>query len=74
MEGLKRMEPLGADVGEVATAIAKVVDTEEKQRPFRVAVDPSHDGGALVDQVKNPVRRDFYQRLRLEDLRVNEGN
>lgn len=52
MQGLKRLEPSGVDVGEVAESIVKVVDMEVEKRPCRVAVDPSNDDGALVDQVK----------------------
>lgn len=74
MEGLRRLEPPDADVGEVATAIVTVVNSEVEKRPFRVSIDPSKDGSVLVDQLKNLVRRDVYQRLGLQDLRVNEDN
>src|SRR6266481_925809 len=44
LKGLASLEPADADAGEVARAIARVVDLPFGKRPFRVHIDPSQDG------------------------------
>ncbi|TCM48902.1 SDR family oxidoreductase [Kribbella sp. VKM Ac-2568] len=65
---LRELEPEWADVAEVATAIVTVVDTEKGKRPFRVHIDPSDDGAAVVNAVADRVRTEFLRRVELDDL------
>ena len=68
LDGLAALEPADADAGEVAKAIAAVVDTEFGKRPFRVHIDPSQDGAEVVNGVADRVRAEMYRRIGLEDL------
>ena len=68
LDGLAALEPADADAGEVAKAIAAVVDTEFGKRPFRVHIDPSQDGAEIVNGVADRVRAEMYRRIGLEDL------
>lgn len=68
LERLKSLEPADADVGDVAEAIARVVDLPHGERPFRVHVDPSEDGCEAVNAVGDRVRREMYRNLGLESL------
>jgi NAD(P)-dependent dehydrogenase (short-subunit alcohol dehydrogenase family) len=68
LDGLAALEPADADAGEVAKAIASVVDTEFGNRPFRVHIDPSQDGAEVVNGVADRVRAEMYRRIGLEDL------
>jgi NAD(P)-dependent dehydrogenase (short-subunit alcohol dehydrogenase family) len=65
---LRELEPAWADVAEVAKAIVTVVDTEKGRRPFRVHIDPSDDGAAVVNAVADRVRAEFLRRVGLDDL------
>ncbi|MGC4940459.1 SDR family NAD(P)-dependent oxidoreductase [Kribbella sp. DT2] len=65
---LRELEPEWADVAEVAKAIVTVVDTEKGRRPFRVHIDPSDDGAAVVNAVADRVRTEFLRRVELDDL------
>lgn len=67
-KSLQALEPPDADVGEVASAIVKVVNTPAGKRPFRVHVDPSNDGSEVVCAVGDRVRSEAYRRYGLEDL------
>lgn len=68
LEGLKALEPADADVGDVARAIARVVDMPHGRRPFRVHVDPSEDGAEVVNVVADRMRREMYRNIGLEEL------
>jgi NAD(P)-dependent dehydrogenase (short-subunit alcohol dehydrogenase family) len=68
LDGLAALEPANADAGEVAKAIAAVVDTGFGKRPFRVHIDPSQDGAEVVNGVADRVRAEMYRRIGLEDL------
>jgi NAD(P)-dependent dehydrogenase (short-subunit alcohol dehydrogenase family) len=61
-------EPADADAGSVAAAIVNVVNTPFGKRPFRVHVDPSHDGAEIVNGVADRVRAEMFRRIGLEDL------
>jgi NAD(P)-dependent dehydrogenase (short-subunit alcohol dehydrogenase family) len=65
---LAELEPEWADVAEVAKAIVTVVDTEKGRRPFRVHIDPSDDGAAVVNPVADRVRAELLRRIGLDDL------
>ena len=62
------MEPPDADPAEVARAIVRVVATPKGGRPFRVHVDPSDDGAAVVNAVADRVRAELLRRIGLADL------
>lgn len=68
LNGLAALEPADADAGEVARAIARVVDMPFGQRPFRVHIDPSRDGAEIVNGVADRVRAEMFRRIGLEDL------
>lgn len=65
---LRELEPEWADVAEVAKAIVTVVGTEKGRRPFRVHIDPSDDGAAVVNAVADRIRSEFLRRVDLDDL------
>ena len=65
---LAELEPEWADVADVARAIVTVVGTEKGRRPFRVHIDPSDDGAAVVNAVADRVRAEFLRRVGLDDL------
>ncbi len=65
---MSETEPPDADVADVARAIVDVVGTEKGKRPFRVHIDPSDDGAAVVNAVADRVRTEFLRRLELTDL------
>ena len=68
LKGLASLEPADADAGEVAKAIATIIDTPFGKRPFRVHIDPSQDGAEIVNGVADRVRAELFRRIGLEDL------
>ncbi len=68
LKGLESLEPADADAGSVAEAIVNVVGAPFGGRPFRVHVDPSHDGAEIVNGVADRVRAEMFRRIGLEDL------
>jgi NAD(P)-dependent dehydrogenase (short-subunit alcohol dehydrogenase family) len=68
LKGLASLEPADADVGEVASAIARIVGAPFGMRPFRVHIDPSQDGAEIVNGVADRVRSEMFRRIGLEDL------
>ena len=68
LKGLASLEPADADVGAVADAIVRVVDTPFGKRPFRTHIDPSQDGCEIVNGVADRVRVEMFRRIGLEDL------
>lgn len=65
---LAALEPPGADVAAVAEAIVEIVEQPAGQRPFRVHIDPTDDGAAVVSAVADRMRVEFYRRLGIEEL------
>ena len=57
-----------ADVLDVAKAIVDVVDMPFGTRPFRVHIDPAHDGAEIVNGVADHVRTDMLRNMGLADL------
>jgi hypothetical protein len=55
--------------GDVARAIVDVVNAFGK-KPFRVHVEPSDDGSAVVNGVADRVTREFMRNLGVGDLLV----
>ncbi|EPF16930.1 Uncharacterized oxidoreductase SAV2478 [Cedecea davisae] len=70
LKGLAACEPEDADVADVAAAMVDIVNAPYGKRPFRVHVDPSDDGAAVVNAVADRIRKEFLQRIGLGDLLV----
>ena len=68
LKGLASLEPADADVGAVADAIVRVVETPFGNRPFRLHIDPSQDGCEIVNGVADRVRAEMFRRIGLDDL------
>lgn len=67
-EAFGKIVPEDADAGEVARAIARIVDAPFGHRPFRVHIDPSNDGAAVAFAVIDRVREEMLNRIGLSDL------
>jgi NAD(P)-dependent dehydrogenase (short-subunit alcohol dehydrogenase family) len=65
---LAKLEPADADVADVARAIVAAVDAPYGQRPYRVHIDPSDDGSAIVSGVADRMRAQLLERAGLGDL------
>ncbi|ARP80690.1 oxidoreductase [Bordetella genomosp. 8] len=68
LTNLAACEPPDADPASVARAIVDVVDAPYGSRPFRVHIDPSDDGCAVVGPVADRIRAEFLRRVNLGDL------
>jgi len=68
LRGLAALEPDGADPAAVAEAMVRIVGLPHGRRPFRVHVDPSEDGAAVVNGVADRVRAQLLERIGLADL------
>lgn len=68
LRGLAACEPPGADVATVADAMVDIVNLPFGQRPFRVHIDPSDDGAAVVAAVADRIRVEFLRRIGQEAL------
>jgi NAD(P)-dependent dehydrogenase (short-subunit alcohol dehydrogenase family) len=62
------MSDVDADPGEVARQIVHVVNLPKGERPFRVHIDPMHDGAKEVFDLGDRIRADFYRRIGFPDL------
>jgi NAD(P)-dependent dehydrogenase (short-subunit alcohol dehydrogenase family) len=65
---LAALIPPDGDVGEVATAIARIVDLPAGERPLRTHVDPTRDGSEVVSTVRDRMRVEFFRRAGLSNL------
>jgi NAD(P)-dependent dehydrogenase (short-subunit alcohol dehydrogenase family) len=68
LKGFASIVPPDADVSAVADAIVEVVDAPFGKRPFRVHIDPTEDGAAIVNPVLDRVRAELLRRIGLGDL------
>jgi NAD(P)-dependent dehydrogenase (short-subunit alcohol dehydrogenase family) len=68
LKGFASIVPPNADVSAVADAIVEVVDAPFGERPFRVHIDPTEDGAAIVNPVLDRVRAELLRRIGLGDL------
>ena len=68
MKGFADVTPPDADASAVADAIVEVVDAAFGKRPFRVHIDPVHDGSEAVNAVSDWTRAQFLRRIGLADL------
>lgn len=67
------LTPSNADPQEVARQIAWIVDLPKGERPFRVYIDPAHDGAEEVFRIGDRIRRDFYHTVGYEELLTPRG-
>jgi NAD(P)-dependent dehydrogenase (short-subunit alcohol dehydrogenase family) len=58
--------PPDAEPYDVAVAIADAIESDRP--PFRVHIDPSHDGAEVVNTVADRVRDEFLRRAQLDEL------
>jgi len=68
MKGFELTAAADADVSEVAKAIVNVVAMPFGTRPFRVHIDPAHDGAEIVNGVADRVRAELLRNMELADL------
>jgi NAD(P)-dependent dehydrogenase (short-subunit alcohol dehydrogenase family) len=68
MKGFSSIVPPDADASAVGDAIVKIVDAPFGKRPFRVHVDPTHDGAEVVNMVCDRVRAELLRRIGLADV------
>ena len=62
------MSDPGADPADVARQITQVVDLPKGKRPFRVHIDPEHDGAEEAFTLGDRLRATYLHRLGLGDL------
>jgi NAD(P)-dependent dehydrogenase (short-subunit alcohol dehydrogenase family) len=67
-QGLAALADDDQDPADVARAVVRVVNAPCGKRPFRVHIDPAHDGAEVANAVGDRLRTEFYRRLGLEDL------
>jgi hypothetical protein len=60
--------PVSARTARKASMSTEVVDEPAGRRPFRVHIDPSHDGGEVVSVVYDRIRTEFYRRIGIAEL------
>ena len=68
MKGSVALAPPDEDPEDVARAIVDVVNAPYGKRTFRVHIEPSDDGSAVVNGVADRVRREFMRNLGVGDL------
>jgi NAD(P)-dependent dehydrogenase (short-subunit alcohol dehydrogenase family) len=74
LKGLAALEPVDADVEDVARAIVEIVGLPLGRRPFRRHIDPSQDGAEIVNAMADRVRAEMLRRIGLEDLLHTDVN
>jgi NAD(P)-dependent dehydrogenase (short-subunit alcohol dehydrogenase family) len=70
MEAFAAIVPADADVATVGDAIAEIIDMPFGMRPFRVHVDPTHDGAEVSFAVIDRMRTEMLHRVGLDELLV----
>jgi NAD(P)-dependent dehydrogenase (short-subunit alcohol dehydrogenase family) len=68
VKGFASTVPPDAAAAAVSEAIARVVAAPFGKRPFRVHVDPAHDGAEIVNAVADRVRAELLRKIGLGDL------
>ncbi len=61
MEDFELTAAPDADVSDVAKAIVNVVDMPFGTRPFRIHIDPAHDGAEIVTVLPTVSVRNCYE-------------
>jgi NAD(P)-dependent dehydrogenase (short-subunit alcohol dehydrogenase family) len=70
MEAFAAIVPADADAAAVGDAIAKIIDMPFGKRPFRVHIDPTHDGAEVSFAVIDRMRTEMLRRVGLDELLV----
>lgn len=68
MKGFASIVPPDADAASVGEAIVNVVNAPFGKRPYRVHVDPTHDGAEVTNMVLDRVRTELLHRIGLEEV------
>jgi NAD(P)-dependent dehydrogenase (short-subunit alcohol dehydrogenase family) len=68
MKAFAAIVPAAADAAAVGDAIAGVIDMPFGKRPFRVHIDPTHDGAEVSFAVIDRMRTEMLHRVGLDDL------
>jgi hypothetical protein len=68
MEAFAAIVPADADAAAVGDAIAKIIDMPFGKRPFRVHIDPTHDGAEVSFAVIDRMRTEMLHRVGLDEL------
>ncbi|MDB5581826.1 MAG: hypothetical protein JWR80_7002 [Bradyrhizobium sp.] len=64
----RALSDANADPSQVARQIARIVALPKGSRPFRVHIDPMHDGAEEVFDLGDKIRTAFFQRIGFDDL------
>jgi NAD(P)-dependent dehydrogenase (short-subunit alcohol dehydrogenase family) len=70
MKAFAAIVPADADAAAVGDAIAKIIDMPFGKRPFRVHIDPTHDGAEVSFAVIDRMRTEMLHRVGLDELLV----
>ena len=68
MKAFADIVPADADAAAVGDAIAGVIDMPFGKRPFRVHIDPTHDGAEVSFAVIDRMRTEMLHRVGLDEL------
>jgi NAD(P)-dependent dehydrogenase (short-subunit alcohol dehydrogenase family) len=68
MKAFATIVPADADAAAVGDAIAKIIDMPFGKRPFRVHIDPTHDGAEVSFAVIDRMRTEMLHRVGLDEL------
>jgi NAD(P)-dependent dehydrogenase (short-subunit alcohol dehydrogenase family) len=68
MKAFAAIVPADADAAAVGDAIVGVIDLPFGKRPFRVHIDPTHDGAEVSFAVIDRMRTEMLHRVGLDDL------
>jgi len=68
MKAFAAIVPADADAAAVGDAIAGVIDMPFGKRPFRVHIDPTHDGAEVSFAVIDRMRTEMLHRVGLDEL------
>jgi hypothetical protein len=68
MKAFAAIVPADADAAAVGDAIARVIDMPFGKRPFRVHIDPTHDGAEVSFAVIDRMRTEMLHRVGLDEL------
>src|ERR1700675_337497 len=70
MKAFAAIVPADADAAAVGDAIAKLIGMPFGKRPFRVHIDPTHDGAEVSFAVIDRMRTEMLHRVGLDELLV----
>jgi NAD(P)-dependent dehydrogenase (short-subunit alcohol dehydrogenase family) len=70
MKAFAAIVPADAEAAAVGNEIAKIIDMPFGERPFRVHIDPTHDGAEVSFAVIDRMRTEMLHRVGLDELLV----